>query len=50
MADRNKVRWSQLKVGIVGLAAFIFLFTLVFLLTSTKGIFSEHGVVAHLHG
>jgi len=38
MADRTKVRWSQLKVGVVALAAFLTLFVLVFLLTSTKGI------------
>lgn len=38
MAERAKVRWSQLKVGILGLAAFIIIFVLVFLLTSSKGI------------
>ncbi|HUI57654.1 MAG TPA: MlaD family protein [Bryobacteraceae bacterium] len=37
MPARSKVRWSQLKVGIVGLAAFLILFVLVFLLTSSKG-------------
>jgi phospholipid/cholesterol/gamma-HCH transport system substrate-binding protein len=39
MADRGKVRWSQLKVGIVCGGAFVILFVLVFLLTSTKGLF-----------
>src|SRR5258708_10060474 len=39
MADPRKVRWSQLKVGVVGLAAFIILAVLIFLLTSTKGFF-----------
>jgi len=37
MAERSKVRWSQLKVGIVGLSAFLILYVLVFLLTSSKG-------------
>jgi phospholipid/cholesterol/gamma-HCH transport system substrate-binding protein len=37
MAERSKVRWSQLKVGIVGLFAFLILYVLVFLLTSSKG-------------
>lgn len=42
MADPKKVRWSQLKVGIVGLAAFLILFVLVFLLTSSKGFFQKN--------
>jgi phospholipid/cholesterol/gamma-HCH transport system substrate-binding protein len=37
MPERAKVRWSQLKVGVIGLTAFIILFVLVFLLTSSKG-------------
>src|SRR5260370_13512102 len=41
MADPRKVRWSQLKVGVVGLAAFIILAVLIFLLTSTKGFFQK---------
>ena len=39
MPDARKVRWSQLKVGIVGLCAFIILFVLVFLLTQSQGLF-----------
>jgi phospholipid/cholesterol/gamma-HCH transport system substrate-binding protein len=42
MPDRSKVRWSKLKVGILGLSAFIILFVLVFLLTSSKGIFQNY--------
>src|SRR5215467_13034298 len=43
MADRAKVRWSQLKVGVIALSSFLILFVLVFLLTSTKGIpFIQH--------
>ncbi|HEV3198093.1 MAG TPA: MlaD family protein [Bryobacteraceae bacterium] len=37
MPDPRKVRWSQLKVGVVALAAFTVVFVLVFLLTSSKG-------------
>ena len=46
MADPKKVRWSQLKVGIVGLAAFLILAALIFLLTSSKGFFQK---TAFLH-
>ncbi len=42
MPDRTKVRWSQLKVGIIALVAFIIVFVLVFLLTSSKGIFQSN--------
>ena len=41
MADPKKVRWSQLKVGIVGIAAFVILAVLIFLLTSSKGFFQK---------
>src|ERR1035438_9508785 len=40
MPDRAaKVRWSQLKVGVVGLTAFLILSLLIFLLTSSKNPF-----------
>jgi phospholipid/cholesterol/gamma-HCH transport system substrate-binding protein len=42
MPEREKVRWSQLKVGIVALSAIIIIFVLVFLLTSSKGIFQQN--------
>ena len=42
MPDRSKVRWSQLKVGVVGLTSFILLGVLIFLLTSTRGIFQDY--------
>jgi phospholipid/cholesterol/gamma-HCH transport system substrate-binding protein len=45
MPDRSKVRWSQLKVGVVGITAFIILFVLVFLLTSSKGIFQSNATL-----
>lgn len=46
MPDRSKVRWSQLKVGIVGLGAFAILAVLIFLLTGSTGLFEK---MAHLH-
>src|ERR1017187_4145860 len=42
MPDHRKVRWSQLKVGVVALVAFAVVFVLVFLLTSSKGIFQRN--------
>jgi phospholipid/cholesterol/gamma-HCH transport system substrate-binding protein len=45
MADRTKVRWSQLKVGIIGMVAFAIVFVLVFLLTSSTGGIFEHNIV-----
>ena len=39
MAERSKLRWSQLKVGLVGLAGFFILFVFIFLLTSNEDIF-----------
>jgi phospholipid/cholesterol/gamma-HCH transport system substrate-binding protein len=45
MPDPGKVRWSKLKVGIVGSVAFIILFVLVFLLTSAKGIFRHYATL-----
>ena len=42
MPDRStKVRWSQLKVGVVGLTAFLILSILIFLLTSAKNPFHQ---------
>ena len=35
MPDRSRVRWSQLKVGMVAISAFVILFVVVFLLTSS---------------
>ncbi len=42
MPDRAKVRWSQLKIGVLGLVGFLILFALVFLLTSAKGILRKN--------
>lgn len=45
MAERSKVRWSQLKVGIVALAAMIILAVLIFLLTGSRGVFQHNEIV-----
>src|SRR4051794_25034075 len=45
MADPKKVRWSQLKIGIVGLAAFLIIAVLIFLLTSSRGIFQKKALL-----
>jgi phospholipid/cholesterol/gamma-HCH transport system substrate-binding protein len=37
MPDSSKIRWSQLRVGVLAISAFIILFVLVFLLTGRKG-------------
>jgi phospholipid/cholesterol/gamma-HCH transport system substrate-binding protein len=42
MPDRNKIRWSQLKVGIVALAAIIIAGVMIFLLTSKTGLFRRN--------
>ena len=42
MAEREKVRWSQLKVGVVALTSFVIVFVLVFLLTSSRGVFQQN--------
>jgi phospholipid/cholesterol/gamma-HCH transport system substrate-binding protein len=45
MAERSKVRWSQLKVGVLALTAFVIVFVLVFLLTSSKGLFQQNALL-----
>jgi phospholipid/cholesterol/gamma-HCH transport system substrate-binding protein len=45
MADRRKIRWSQLKVGIVAGGGFVILFVLVFLLTSAQGLFTRNATL-----
>jgi len=45
MPDHSKVRWSQLRVGLVSIAAFAILFVMVFLLTSSKGGIFKHDVL-----
>jgi phospholipid/cholesterol/gamma-HCH transport system substrate-binding protein len=45
MPDTSKVRWSQLKVGILGLAAFTILGVLIFLLTGSHGLFRRYATL-----
>ena len=42
MPGPSKLRWSQLRVGLVALLAFVILFVMVFLLTSSKGGLLRH--------
>ena len=43
MADHARVRWAQLKVGLVALTAILITVILIFLLTSKTGLF-QHNV------
>jgi phospholipid/cholesterol/gamma-HCH transport system substrate-binding protein len=45
MPDQSKVRWSQLRVGIIAITAFAILFVMVFLLTGSKGGLFKHNVL-----
>jgi phospholipid/cholesterol/gamma-HCH transport system substrate-binding protein len=45
MPDYRKVRWSQLKVGVVAFAAMVILAVLIFLLTGKGGIFQHNEIV-----
>jgi phospholipid/cholesterol/gamma-HCH transport system substrate-binding protein len=45
MAERSKVRWSQLKVGVVALAAMAIAAALIFLLTSRQGLLTSYSVL-----
>ena len=39
MPDRSRIRWSQLKVGVVALSSLIILAVVILLLTNSKGVF-----------
>jgi phospholipid/cholesterol/gamma-HCH transport system substrate-binding protein len=41
MPDPRKIRWAKLKVGLVAIAAFLILSALIFLLTSSHGLFQS---------
>lgn len=45
MAERSKVRWSQLKVGLVALAALLIGAVFIFLLTSKQGLFTPYATL-----
>src|SRR5438270_9973255 len=42
MPDPRKIRWSQLKVGLLALVSFIVVAVLIFLLTSTRGLLQNY--------
>ena len=39
MPDRRRIRWAQLKVGVIALTAMVITAVLILLLTSSKGVF-----------
>ena len=45
MPDRSRIRWSQLKVGIVATSALVIMAFLIFLLTSSKGMFQDYVIL-----
>jgi phospholipid/cholesterol/gamma-HCH transport system substrate-binding protein len=45
MPERSRVRWAQLKVGVVALTATVIIAVLIFLLTSQKGIFTHNALL-----
>src|ERR1039458_2218628 len=45
MPELSKVRWSQLKVGIVAFVAMVILAVLIFLLTGNRSIFERDETV-----
>ncbi|MGO4883780.1 MAG: MlaD family protein [Bryobacteraceae bacterium] len=45
MPERSKIRWSQLKVGVVAFAAMVVLAVLIFLLTGNRNIFERNETV-----
>src|SRR5580698_6856496 len=45
MASPQKVKWSQLKVGVVALVAMIIVAVLSFLLTGTTGLFQRTAIL-----
>src|ERR1700722_16329946 len=46
--DRSKIRWSQLKVGVIAFAAVVILAMLILLLTGSRGIF-QHNEIIHTY-
>lgn len=45
MPDRSRLQWSQLKVGVLAIAALAILAVLIFLLTGSRGIFRREATV-----
>src|SRR5271157_2616554 len=45
MPDPKKIRWAQLRVGLVALVSFIIVAYLIFLLTSSHGLFQSFALL-----
>src|SRR5215472_15521887 len=45
MPDPKKIRWAQLKVGVVAIIAFLVLAVLIFLLTRSRGLFERYALL-----
>ena len=45
MPSSKKIRWAQLKVGVVAIIAFLILAFLIFLLTRSKGLFQSYALL-----
>ena len=45
ITDRSKLRWKQLRIGIVAIAAMVIAGVLIFLLTSSKGILHHNALL-----
>jgi phospholipid/cholesterol/gamma-HCH transport system substrate-binding protein len=45
MADRTKVRWSQLRVGVIALTAMAIAATFIILLTTKQGLFTPYALL-----
>jgi len=43
--DRSKIRWSQLKVGVIAFSAVVILAMLILLLTGSRGIFEHNELI-----
>lgn len=45
MPDPRRIRWSQLKVGLLAIAAMVILAVLIFLLTGSRGVFRRDAIL-----
>jgi phospholipid/cholesterol/gamma-HCH transport system substrate-binding protein len=48
MPDRSKIRWSELKVGVLAFTSLVILAALIFLLTGNRAIF-QHNEIVHTY-
>ena len=45
MADRSKIRWAELKVGVIAFSALVVLAVLIFLLTGSRNLFEANETI-----